>query len=271
MLSRLFFIAIATFWVVMNVLLWRSQSAAHSRIGNEVPVEVVWDKILTAPDNSSLEIYDHDRKIGNCHWLANAGNSPLSDNNNISEDYSPETTLKPVTRYTLNFDGNSSLPGSNRIRFDVSLTLSTNRAWQDFHLNVRMRPASWDVRVSAATEQVAIKVDENGSSWRKTLKLSDLRNPESLLGVLGGVSPLALLGAAAMPSQMGTVTQAAAGIHWQAHEDWIQFGHSKARAYRLETEFLGQRVYVFVSRVGEILWVEFPNKITLRNDAFSHF
>ena len=91
----------------MNFLLWRSQWGAHSRIGNAVPVEVVWEKILTAPDNSSLEIYDHERKIGNCHWLANVGNSPLSENNNISDDYSPETTIKPVTQYTLNFDGNS--------------------------------------------------------------------------------------------------------------------------------------------------------------------
>ena len=70
---------------------------------------------------------------------------------------------------------------------------------------------------------------------------------------------------------MDDLSQVASGIHWQAHEDWIQFGHSEARAYRLETEILGRRCYVFVSRVGEILWVEFPNKITLRNDAFSHF
>jgi hypothetical protein len=271
MRSRIFFLGIVAFWVVMNFLLWRSQSAAHSGIGNAVPVEVVWYKILTAPDNSSLEIYDHERKIGNCRWLANLGNSPLSDNNNISEDYSPETTIKPVTRYTLNFDGTSVLPNSNRIRFDVSLTLSTNHAWQDFRLNVRMRPTSWDVRATAATDQVSIKVDDNGGIWQKTLKFSDLRNPETLLGDLGGVSALGMLGGSALTSQMDILSQAAAGIHWQAHEDWIQFGHSKARAYRLETEFFGQRVYVFVSRVGEILWVEFPNKITLRNDAFSHF
>ncbi len=255
----------------MNFLLWRSQWGAHSRIGNAVPVEVVWDKILTAPDNSSLEIFDHERKIGNCHWLANVGNSPLSENNNISDDYSPETTLKPVTQYTLNFDGNSLLPGSNRVRFDISVILSTNGAWEDFHLNVRVRPSSWDVRATAATEKVVVKVDDDGSAWQKTLSLSDLRNPAALLGDLGSDPTLALLGAAALPSQKDALSQAASGIQWQAHEDWIQFGHSKARAYRLETEILGRHIYVFVSRVGEILWVEFPNKLTLRNDAFNHF
>jgi hypothetical protein len=271
MRSRIFFAGIASFWLVMNLLLWRSQWGAHSRIGNAVPVEVVWDKILTAPDNSSLEIYDQEHKIGTCHWLANAGNSPLSENNNISDDYSPDTTLKPVTQYTLNFDGNTLLPNSNRVRFDLSLTLSTNHAWQDFHLNVRMRPDSWDVRATAAKDNVVIKADGSFGSWQKTLKLSDLRNPEALLGDLGGDPVLALLSGAIMPLQKDTVSQVALGIQWQAHEDWIQFGHSKARAYRLETEVLGRRIYVFVSRVGEILWVEFPDKITLRNDAFSHF
>ncbi len=61
------------------------------------------------------------------------------------------------------------------------------------------------------------------------------------------------------------------GIAVEAHEDWIQFGHSRVRAYRLETQFLGQHIYIFISRVGEILWVEVPNKLTLRNEAFSHF
>ena len=271
MRSRIFFLGVVSFWLVMNFLLWRSQWGAHSRIGNAVPVEVVWDKILTAPDNSSLEIFDHERRIGNCHWLANIGNSPLSENNNISDDYSPETTIKPVTKYTLNFDGNSVLPGSNRVRFDVSLTLSTNHSWQDFHLSVRMRPTSWDVRATAATDKVAIKMDDNGTIWQKTFKFSDLRNPETLLGDLGGAPALALLGGSALPLQMDSLSQVASGIQWQAHEDWIQFGHSKARAYRLETEILGRPFYVFVSRVGEILWVEFPDKITLRNDAFSHF
>jgi hypothetical protein len=41
--------------------------------------------------------------------------------------------------------------------------------------------------------------------------------------------------------------------------------------YRLETEVLGRHIYLFISRVGEILRVEFPDNITLRNEAFAHF
>lgn len=271
MRSRIPFLAIVAFWLVMNCLLWRSQWGAHSRIGNEVPVEVVWDKILTAPDNSSLEIYDHENKIGNCHWTANVGNSPLSENKNISDDYEPDTTTAPMRRYTLNLDGNTLLPDSNRVRFDFNIVLSTNRAWQDFHLSIRMRSISWDVRASAATEKIDVKMDDDVGSVVKTLKFSDLRDPSALLGDFGGASALGLLGGVALPFQKDSAPELASGIRWQAHEDWVNFGHSKARAYRLETEILGRHVYVFVSRVGEILWVEFPNKITVRNDAFSRF
>ena len=71
----------------MNYLLWRSQWGAHSRIGNAVPVEVVWDKILTAPDSSSLDIYDHEKKIGVCHWLAGVGDSPGARTENFPKIY----------------------------------------------------------------------------------------------------------------------------------------------------------------------------------------
>ena len=65
--------------------------------------------------------------------------------------------------------------------------------------------------------------------------------------------------------------QAAAGLRWDAHEDWMQLGHSKVRVYRLETQFLGQHLRIFTSRVGEILLVEAPDNLNLRNDAFTHF
>jgi hypothetical protein len=30
-------------------------------------------------------------------------------------------------------------------------------------------------------------------------------------------------------------------------------------------------IFIYVSRAGEILWVELPDKIVLSNDAFTHF
>lgn len=271
MRSRIFFLAIVCFWLVMNGLLWRSQWGAHSRIGNAVPPAVVWEKILSAPDSSSLNIYDHDKKVGLCHWIANVGNSPLASNKILDDDYAPDGLAQQVTGYSLVFEGNATLAHSNRLHFEASLDLSTNRAWQNFHLHVNMRPTIYDVRAVAASEKVVLKIEDHGASWEKTLKFSELRDPEALWAEFGETTALSLLaGAGVMPSKE-SLSSVASSMDLQAHEDWMQFGHSKARAYRLEMELLGNHIYVFTSRVGEILWVELPGNITLRNDAFEHF
>ncbi len=271
MRSRLLFLAIVTFWLAMNYLLWRSQWGAHSRIGSALPPAVVWEKILTAPDTSSLDIYDHDKKIGFCHWMATVGNSPLASNKILADDYAPDGLEPQVTGYTLTFDGNATLWQSNRLRFEASLSLSTNRNWREFHLRASVRPQTWDIDAVAATEKVVVRMADNQGRWQKTLNFSDARDPLALWSDFGGTSALSWLGAAGWTPSKGWSEQLAGAMRWQAHEDWMQFGHSKARVYRVETALLGRPIYLFTSRVGEILWVELPNKITLRNQAFEHF
>ncbi len=254
----------------MNALLWRSQSAAHSEIGSEVPPEIVWEKILTAPDNSSLDIYDHDTKIGFCHWMATEGTATQAFNKTLSEDYAPDGLLPQPSSYELTLEGNSAFYTTNRVRFEMQLRLGTNESWQDFHWMAKVRPTAWDLHAIAASQRVTLKINDDGAVWQKTFKFSDFDHPETIMESFGGMGSLGVLGP--MLSMPGSsVSRLALALRWHAHEDWMQFGHSRVRVYRLETEFLGQHLYVFTSRVGEILWVEAPNKLTLRNVAFSHF
>src|SRR5206468_71010 len=141
----------------------------------------------------------------------------------------------------------------------------------DFHLRASVRPNAWEIHASAADQKILLKIDSEGESWQKTLTFSDLQHPESLLQELGGADTLGFLGTIGLPLPLNALANPVLGLRWEAHEDRMQFGHSKVRVYRLETRLLGQHIYVFVSRVGEILWVELPNQVTLRNDAFSHF
>jgi hypothetical protein len=270
MRSKALLLGIVSFWLVMNYFLWRSQWGPHSRIGNAVPLEVVWDKILTAPDSSALDVYDHERKIGVCHWLADVGGSPGGANRNLSPDYLPEGMVEEVTGYSLTFEGNVILPQSNHLRFEANMDLSTNRAWKNLHVRASLRPTVWEVWAGAASGKLTLKVDDSGGSLQKTIRLDDLRHPEKLLEDLGPGYALGLLGSG-LPLSQDSVSRAATEMQWQAHEDWMQFGHTRARVYRLETDFLGQHIYLFISRAGEVLWAEFPNKLTFRNEAFEHF
>jgi len=62
-MSRVVFIAVAGFWLTMNVLLWQTELAPAKNSG-AVPVAIVWEKILTAADDSSLTVFKDGKLVG---------------------------------------------------------------------------------------------------------------------------------------------------------------------------------------------------------------
>jgi hypothetical protein len=264
MRSRLFFLGVTVFWLSMNYLLWRSQAGGHSAFGSALPAEAVWDKILTAPDNSDLNIYDHEVKTGFGHWSAGLADSPLLSSRILAAEYRPGGPEQKLTGYTLNFEGSLLYKGSNHVRFQIAFALDTNKVWQDFRFRASMRPRAWDVHALAAAEKIALKVSEGDTTWDKTWTFAELRDPQALFGEVGGAFALGVLGM--NQSLPGVARQ---GIEWEAHEDRMKFGVTTVHGYRLEAFILGQRVQIFVSRVGEILRVDLPRDISLRNQALS--
>src|SRR6187200_966739 len=184
MTQRVALILITLFWVCMNVLLWRVEYGQREAPGGAVSPELVWQKILTAPDSSSLSIFHHRKKIGFCHWITNVGEelSKVKE-----EDASPEGMIGRVTEYRLQVEGNVAIPDSTaRARFDGQLKLNRERLWQDLHLRLNLNPAVWEVRALAAQGTVLLRAEEDHSRFERVFKLTDLENPETLLtGLLG--------------------------------------------------------------------------------------
>ena len=264
MRSRLFFLGVTVFWLAMNCLLWQSQYGGHSLFGSALPAEVVWDKILTAPDNSSLDIYDHEVKTGMGRWTAGLADSPLISSKILAPDYRPDGLgLKP-SGYTLNFEGRLLYKKTNNVKYDIAFALDTNKVWQDFVFHASTRGRSWDVHALARDERISLKVAEGDNIFDKTWTFAELRDPQSLFGEIGGTFALGILG---MNQSLPGVTTRT--LEWEAHEDHIKFGDVSVRAYRLDAYILGQRVEIYVSRVGEILRVDLPRKISLRNQALA--
>ncbi len=77
MLYRAALLSVTLFWLLMNVLLWRAEYGQRDAARTPVPVAVVWHKMLTAPDTSSLTILHHGKKFGFCHWMTSiTGHQP---------------------------------------------------------------------------------------------------------------------------------------------------------------------------------------------------
>jgi hypothetical protein len=122
---RITFLIVTAFFVTMNVLLWRSEYGTRSRQGSPLPSELVWEKVLTSPDNSFLEIRHRGVKIGRAHWAATVGEAAATGK--VMDDMPPEGMVKTLTGYTIDFDGTISLDDLSRLRFNCHLELNTNR------------------------------------------------------------------------------------------------------------------------------------------------
>ena len=70
---RFYLLLVTAFFLTMNVLLWRSEFGSRGHLGAPVPADFVWEKVLTSPDHSSLEIRHHGVKIGRAQWAASIG------------------------------------------------------------------------------------------------------------------------------------------------------------------------------------------------------
>ena len=58
------------------------------------------------------------------------------------------------------------------------------------------------------------------------------------------------------------------GLEWEAFNDFMRLGNTRVRIYRLEAKLPGGRTIVIrVSRVGEILQVQFPGQLLIDNES----
>jgi len=265
MIPRVTFLLIAAFWVTMNVLLWRAEYGPQ---GGQisVPVDLVWRKILTAPDVSALTIYQEGRRAGFCQFSTSVEQAMAAlDENNV-----PPEGLAAQGGYQIHFNGNLSFGAvTNRMRFDGRMQFSSTRAWRELNLKVSTADAVVDIHSVAAEQTVRLKITSEGMNFDRVLSFTDLQNPDALLRVLSGGLGGGLADALDLPLAPSSPTAVAASIKWEAHRDRVIIGHEPMTAYRLEAQVLDHPIVLYVSTLGEILRVELPGGMTAVLDEWS--
>ncbi|HSH94963.1 MAG TPA: hypothetical protein VK968_12510 [Roseimicrobium sp.] len=267
MWKRLTLLVLGSFWLTMLALLWRSEFGSGDQKGNAVPLDLVWEKILTAPDNSNLEIRYRDQKVGYCRWSANIGEETatgrqLTDNPDVAG------FVGKLKNYNIDFDGSVFIgEKQNRYRFALSAHFSTNNVWQDFDFRVMQRPRVWQLKADAKRQFLDMNYSEGDERLERRFTFDQLKRPERLAQDLGGPLASTLVANGFGNLGLGDLQQSAGAIKWSARNDWMQVGNARFRVYRLQGDLLDRyKIVVFVSRVGEILKIELPNQITLSND-----
>jgi hypothetical protein len=258
MIPRLAFFLVAAFWVAMNALLWRAEYGSRSS-GLSVPVDLVWRKILTAPDTSSLTVYRDGKKSGFCQF-ATSVEQALSA---LEEDTLPPEGMLKQAGYQIRFDGNVNIGEfTNRFAFNGRIQFRSSRDWRELHLKLSARGDAVEIHSLATNQTVRLKITGDGAVIEREFTFEELQSPDTLLhavaGDLGGGWP-GKLDWFPGPQTPGAL---AVDLHWEAHYDRLMIGLEPVSAYRLETRILEHPVVIYASRLGEILRIELPGGIT---------
>ncbi len=267
MFQRLMFLTIIAFFATMNVLLWRTEFGSSEHLGGLIPPDVIVRKILTAPDDSSLEIRRNGVRIGYCHWIAGTAEELVLDTPKGMEGM-PEGMVQRPKGYAVHMEGGILTgPKEDRLRFSLELTLNAERNWRELVLRLGNPPTAWMVKASEEERWVEVRYGERGGAWARRFSFDELSDPQQLATELGG--PLAavwLPQLSRLPGLGGRRWE----LPWTARTDSMMVGGTRVQVYRLEGQ-LSQRqtVLILVSRVGEIMRVELPGGLSLVNDVLA--
>lgn len=263
MIPRLTFFFIAAFWVTMNFLLWRAEYGAHA--GEiSVPVELVWRKILTAPDASSLNVFQNGRRMGFCEFSTGVGTAMAE----LDENSPPPEGVAARAGYKIQMNGNVGVGEfTNRVQFNGQLQFSPAREWRELNLKVSSHLGTVEIHSLATNENFHVKITGDAFNADTTVRFSDLQNPNALLHSLAGNFGGGFLGGLELPGVPQNSAALAEAIHWDAHRDRLKISGEPVSVYRLETQLLQNKIVIYVSTLGEILRVELPGGITATLDV----
>jgi hypothetical protein len=263
MSARLTFLALAAFWVAMNVLLWQAEYG--SRAGDTpVPFELVWRKILTAPDASSLSVYQGRDRMGYCEFSSSVGQQMAT----LDEASPPPEGFVAKAGYQVHLSGNVALGDfTNRLKFDGRIQFRTPRDWQEFNLKITSRLTVIELHSLATNQTVHVAVTSEGFNLDRELTFEELKNPNSVLRAFGLNFADALLGSLELPALGSAIANPQ--ITWDTRRTRVRIGTELVPVYRLQTSALGHDFIVDVSTLGEILSIRLPGDVSARIDEFS--
>jgi hypothetical protein len=265
MILRGAFFLVAAFWVAMNVLLWRAEYGSRNG-GIPVPLDLVCRKILTAPDASSLSVYQDGQKMGFCEFST----SIQQEMANLDENNPPPEGLVASAGYQIRLTGNVAFGDfTNRVKFDGRVAFSPRREWRELNLKISTHAIAVEIHSLATNQTASVQITTDGTTILHVFSFADLQNPNTLLRVLGENSDGGFGNVLNLPALPAATAGIAQGIPWEARRDRLTIGREAVSAYRLETRVLGQPVVIHVSTLGEILRAELPGGVTATLDEWS--
>ena len=270
MAGRITFAAIALFWVVMNVLLVRGDLGSGRETVSEVPLDTVWQRVLTAPDNSTLDLRHHGVHLGTVRWIPTILEStPTNTQDRVVHELAGDGMVNSLAGYRLDIDAaiNGEEPAT-RFRLRGQLELSAARLWREWSLRIDRRPQAWTVSMKNNDKFFHLGIDDGRRHTDQDLPIPRGESAGAMLGQYAGFLPPGV----DTKSLTGTPGQppTADPIKWVARQDWLKIGKSRAQVYKVTATVMDKfQGTAYISRAGEILKVQLPDGLVLSSEALS--
>ena len=255
-------VAIAAFWLTMNVLLWRAEFGSGRQTIADVPLDTVMERVLTAADPSTLRFRHHREELGILRWMPSVIEAAPSTN-----ELTPEGMIQTVGGYHIDVDLNlSGESPDRRWRLLGQIDLSTNRTWREFHLRLIQRPVAWEITAKEGDDQVTVRFEDGRTAhFEQRFPARDLRQLPALFG-----SYLHLLPGGLSPESLPLDNPHPGGLAWQARNDLMTIGRHRVRVFRVSAQLLQRyEITAFFSRAGELLRVNLPDHYSLVSESLA--
>ncbi len=258
------------FWGVMNLMLLKSEFRPTGEEGSRVPVSLVAEKILTSPDNSTLEIRMGKKRIGIARLYANIAEKEKRRANQEAL----EGMIREADYYSLDIDGtvNLSTEGGTSYLYYLGMVYDTDLNWEVIRFRLSQRPYIWEFEANSTNKTLLIITRDRENTTTQQYTFEELSKPDKLISDLYGPFLGGILGEAIEPwtnNRTNKVTSLADQVHFEARNAFLEMHGARTRIYKLKLKaFDKYDATLTVSRVGEIIHGDLPMDIQLIYDEF---
>lgn len=261
MASRIALAAAAVFWVVMNGLLWQAEWGDRFTADSGIPPELVWRRLLDSPDASVLSIRHQGRSIGTLEWHPSVRESAQGESTNAIEGM-VTTPVGHHLRIAVRFSGEDT--PLNRLMVLGNLDLSASNTLDRLQVRVDQRPRSWEIQTEAGSDRVRLVYEEGRRRFDQSFETGNRAALQLMLAPY-----LSALPAGIIPEEAWTRPESLTrSVTLETRSDWLSVGRSRLKVHRLTARLPGQlEATAFISRAGEILKIQLPDRLMLVNEA----
>lgn len=261
MTARIALVTTALFWLVMNGLLWQSEWGDRFTADSGIDPGLVWRKLLDAPDSSTLTIRHQGRPLGTLEWHPSVLETPRGDTTPAIEGM-VSTPAGHHLRVSLRFSGEDN--PLNRVMVLGNIDLSPSNTLDRLQVRVDQRPRSWEILTEGGSDRVRVVSEEGRRRFEQSFETRNL----AALQVMAAPYLAALPAGMVPPETWNRPESIARSVTVEARSDWMQVGRSRVKVHRVTARLPGKlEATAFISRAGELLKVQLPDRLQLVNEA----